>query len=89
MVSSTRDSDDRDSLPALDLVLVAVGSKIIREGEQDWTGSLGMRGCLFCFPGYALNPVEGRLEYWDYQVVVERRSGKSDSPARLRENLKA
>jgi len=21
-----------------------------------------MRGCLFCFPGYALNYVEGRLE---------------------------
>jgi hypothetical protein len=69
MVSSTRDSDDADSLPSddssspggdgngleatlhsqqggsfLDLVLVAVGSKIIREGEQDWTGSLGTRG---------------------------------------------
>jgi hypothetical protein len=39
-----------------------VGLKIALEGKQDWTGSLGMWGCLVCFPGYALNYVEGRLE---------------------------
>jgi hypothetical protein len=43
-------------------VLVAVGSKIILEGEQDWTGSRGIRGCLFCFSDHALNYVEERLE---------------------------
>ena len=49
MVSLTRDRE-------------AVGLKIMREGERDRTGSLGMQGCLFCFPGYALTHLEERLE---------------------------
>ncbi len=41
-----------DQLPLLDE----------RPGEQNWTGSRQVAGCLFCFLGDPVDDVEGRLE---------------------------
>ena len=48
-IEVSRNDQDRGDL--LHLVLVTAGSQFVHEGEQNWTGSLGIRGCLFCSPG--------------------------------------
>ena len=50
----------------------------LEPGEQDWTGSLGIRGCLFCFLSDTVGDIEGWLEGRDYTVLVESGAGQDE-----------